>query len=367
MFEDLTENITQGNLYRLAGRTDDVCTFDLREGSASYLKFGPTLTVELVYTQEERKQLEKDIAALDKKAMVKAKGLLLKDDAIKIDLIKTGIPIQDIISATALHFTPEQNTYTSTDKRKLDVLVIPYEPSRAIDEIDWWYGFMCRRKGAGDILMPEWELDYLACKSLSTDELTEEESILAHNPNVVFHKLRWKDEMGIITKDEKKVFQELKKDRIAKRLDVLKDELKKVGIPFNKFRKDYKDQAVFILNRLFSFCDHSLNSIGKYPLYMDFRSFLHIYLRHVEDVNMGAQMAQKDKFQLYEKDILLMIEHVMHELNTEYQLYRESQSNTQFRKYGDEAIYCMGDYYELSVDKDGRLETFYKASRNKKR
>jgi len=33
LFEVIDKNITQGRLYMLAGKTDDVCTLDLREGS----------------------------------------------------------------------------------------------------------------------------------------------------------------------------------------------------------------------------------------------------------------------------------------------------------------------------------------------
>ena len=99
---------------------------------------------------------------------------------------------------------------------------------------------------------------------------------------------------------------------------------------------------------------------------MDFRSFLHIYLRHVDIVNMGDQLAKKDKFQLYEKDVMHMIEHVMHELNDDYQKFREENPDKKYRRIGDNAIYCRGDYYEVYVGTDGRLESFYKASREGK-
>ena len=96
---------------------------------------------------------------------------------------------------------------------------------------------------------------------------------------------------------------------------------------------------------------------------MDYRSFVHIYMRHVDDVNMGAQLAQKDKFQLFEKDVMYMIEHVMHELEKDYQQFRDANPDKKYRRAGNMAFYCFGDYYEVFVDKDGRLESFYKASR----
>ena len=101
-------------------------------------------------------------------------------------------------------------------------------------------------------------------------------------------------------------------------------------------------------------------------MYMDFKSFLHIYLRHVDIVNIGNQLAQKDKFQLYEKDVLIMIDHVMRALNDEYQKFREDNPEKKFVRKGEMAYYCRGDYYEVYVDKDGRIETLYKASRKGK-
>lgn len=366
-FEELFEkDITQCNLYRIAGKTDDVCTFNLRENSESFLEYGDSVTVELVYTQDERRKLEQDDTALDQKTKVTVRDIVQSDRCKSLKLNNDGLPLRDIIHATVLHYTPPNNTFTSKEKRSLDVLSIPYKSSGGLHEIDWWYGFLCKRKEDGDQLMPEWEADFLACKSLSTDQLTNEEKVLIKRPRVMIHTLQWKQELGIITKDEYNQLSNLRRDMISERLDILKKELSRVGVSYSKFLKDYKKQALFIFERLIRFHDLSLNSTGRYPIYMDFKSFLHIYLRHVDEVNMGEQLAQKDKFQLYEKDIILIIKHIMHQLDDEYQSFREKNPLSVFRKTGKNAIYCKGDYYELYVDKNGRLETFYKASRSGK-
>ena len=169
-----------------------------------------------------------------------------------------------------------------------------------------------------------------------------------------------------MSEKESRIFNTLKQKRNLERVDILDKELKKIGIPFKKFCKDYPEQAKFIYMKLQTFNDRSFNTTGKYPLYMDFRSFVHIYLRHVDMLSMGSQMAQKDKFQLYEKDVVYMIEHVMHELNDDYQKFREENPDKKYKRIGDHAIYCQGDYYELFVGTDGRLESFYNASRDGK-
>lgn len=374
LFEVIDKNITQGRLYMLAGKTDDVCTLDLREGSEIYEVFGPKITVEFVYTQKERRMLEEDCCSLDEIPNIKAKGLVFlfgKGKNKKELLLKEGIPVKDIVSAFTIHYTPENNTFTNSDKRSLDVLEVPFEPYGNGDDIGWCYGFLCRLKEDGVGLMPEYENEYLACKYiLEKDNLTAEEKNIINkeygnvgNPDVAYHILFWRKAAGVISDKDSKFFDELKQKRNLKRVEMLDKELKKIGVPFHKFCKEYPEQAEFLHTKLQTFTDRSFNITGKYPLYMDFQSFVHIYLRHVDIMNMGSQMAQKDKFQLQEKDVLLMIDHVMHELNNDYQVYREANPQGKFVRRGEQAYYCRGDYYEVYVGADGRLESFYKASR----
>ena len=376
MFEYITENITQGRLYEFAGRTDDVCTLDLREGSEVFELFGPKVTVEFVYTQEERRKLEADLTSLDNVPNVKAKGLVFlfgkgKDKADY--LLSTGIPIKDFVSAFVLHYTPDNNTFGNSEKRSLKITEVPFKAYGGGRDIGWMYGFMCRKKKDGIGFMPDDEDRYIAYRFiLDRDKMSEEERYKVFDKdghiamtNVGYHYLKWGEEAGFLGEKDKEILGELKRRRTHERLGILKEELKKAGISFNLFRGNYKEQAMFFIQKLFTFHDKSFNILGKHSLYMDYRSFVHIYMRHVEDVNMGEQLAQKDKFQLYEKDVMYMIDHVMHELEKDYQQFRDANPDKKYKRTGDKAFYCLGDYYEVFVDKDGRLESFYKASRKK--
>lgn len=375
MFEYLTDSITQGSLYASAGRRDDVCTLDLREGSEVYELFGPKVTVELVYTQEERRKLNTDLTSLDNNPNVKAKGLvfLFNKGKDKADyLLNIGIPIKDIVAAFILHYTSDNNTFGNNEKRSLKITEVPFKAYGGGRDIGWVYGFMCRRKKDGIGFMPDDEDRYTAYRFiLDRDTMSEEERQKVFDKdghivmsNVGYHYLKWGEEAGLLGNKDKELLRELKRRKIHERFEVLKDELKKAGISFNLFRGNYKEQAMFFLKKLFTFYDRSFNVLGKHPLYMDYRSFVHIYMRHVEDVNMGAQLAKKDKFQLYEEDVMYMINHIMHELEKDYQQFRDSYPDKKYRRTGSKAFYCIGDYYEVFVDKDGRLESFYKASRN---
>ena len=349
MFEYITENITQGRLYEFAGRTDDVCTLDLREGSEVFDLFGPKVTVEFVYTQEERRILEAELTSLDNVPNVKAKGLVFlfgkgKDKADY--LLSTGIPIKDIVSAFVLHYTPDNNTFGNNEKRSLKITEVPFKAYGGGRDIGWMYGFMCRKKKDGIGFMPDDEDRYTAYRFiLDRDKMSEEERYKVFDKdghiamtNVGYHYLKWGEEAGFLGEKDKEILGELKRRRTHERLGILKEELKKAGISFNLFRGNYKEQAMFFIQKLFTFHDKSFNILGKHPLYMDYRSFVHIYMRHVDDVNMGEQLAQKDKFQLHEKDVMYMINHVMHELEKDYQQFRDANPDKKYKRTGDKAF-----------------------------
>lgn len=376
MFETISEKITQGGLYELAGRTDDVCTLDFIDGSDSFEQYGSQITVEFVYTQKERKALKEDITSLDSVPNIKVKGLWFsyENGRERIEELKNvEIPVKEIRSAMVLHYTSQNNTYGNPEKRSLNILEIPFTPYGGGRDIGWIYGFMCRRKADGIGFMPDDEDLFTAYRFiLDRDKMSEEEKQKVIDKdghivmsNVGYHYLSWGEEAGLLKEKDKELLSELRKRKVNERFEILKDELKRAGISFNQFRSKYKEQALFFLQRLFSFHDKDFNVLGKHPLYMDYRSFVHIYIGHVADVNMGEQLAHKDKFQLFEKDVMHMIRHVMHELNNDYQKFRENNPDQKFRRTGDMAFYCQGDYYEVFVAPNGRLESFYKATRGK--
>lgn len=362
---------SQEQLYNYGGRYDSVFTLTFRDESESSHIFGPMITVCFEYSMEERKALEKDSSALNDNTYVKAELLCKLLGRCKKE--KILINTSDIIAMTVLPSMEDNNTYVSREKRSLNVIEIPFESEGGGDDIYLSYGLLCHLKQDGIGLMPEYEYEFLACKYLlDKDKLTEEEKKQIYNeygrvgnPNIAYRILFWRKAAGQLNEKESRIYNILKEKRDLERVRILDQELKRIGIPFNKFCKDYPEQAHFIYEKLQTFNDRSFNTTGRFPLYMDFKSFLHIYLRHVDILNMGSQLAQKDKFQLYEKDVLMMIDHVMRALNDEYQIYREANPDKKFVRKGDMAYYCRGDYYEVYVDNDGRLETIYKASRNK--
>ncbi len=100
-------------------------------------------------------------------------------------------------------------------------------------------------------------------------------------------------------------------------------------------------------------------------LYCNFDTFLHVYLRHVKELKVDNQFGDRDKFQLKEENVMDVMGHVMRSLNDEYQLYKEQSPNGRFFRKGAMAYYYNGDYYNVVVNADGSISTFYKGSGDK--
>lgn len=175
----------------------------------------------------------------------------------------------------------------------------------------------------------------------------------------------WKHNAGIITEEETISLSELKKERLEKRMTLLRCYLKDIGLSLMKLQQEYPQQALLILEKVITFNDRNFNVSGEYPLFMNFESLLHIYFRHTDEMNISPQFADRDKFQLEEKDILLVMGVVMWALNDEYQAFKKKNPEGRFFRSGNMAYYLNGDYYHVNVNADGSVSTFYKGTGKK--
>lgn len=137
-----------------------------------------------------------------------------------------------------------------------------------------------------------------------------------------------------------------------------------MGLSWEKLAEISKDKALLLYKKVTTFREVRYNVTGKNLLYCNFDSFLHVYLRHVEDLKVSNQFENRDKFQLHEEDVMMVMGHVMEALNDEYQKYKNEHPDGRFYRAGKMAYYYNGDYYNVYVNSDGSISTFYKGSGN---
>lgn len=358
---------TQEEIYAYAGAKDCVATLTLSQESARV--YGESLTVAFVYYQKERIALEKDKTTLNDISNVKAKELLGElDSSLHAQLLKDGVPTKDIVEMLVGPETEDQNTYTSSHLRKPKVLEIPFESKGNGDDIRFMYGALCHFISDGIELTPEEQNEYLAYKIvLEPEKLTEKEKAEIFDENgkivnqeVAYFWLMWKNNAGQLTEKNKEDLMQLVKNRIANRFELADKELENMGLSLDKLVKNYPEKANLLISRIINFHERRYNIVGKHLLYMSFKSFLHIYLRHVKELTVENQFGERSKFQLAEKDLNATMNIVLDALNDEYQKYKDEHPNNRFFRKGNMAYYYNGDYYDIDILPDGQIGSFYK-------
>lgn len=365
--EKYIANYTLEKIYDLVGRKDYSSTITFRPNSLSARQYGNTLTLVFQYTQQERKELESNIknGNIGKHGYAKARCLLfdLPDDK-RNSIEKVGINTKDISNITWYAGTKPQNTYGSTEKRETQTMIIGQEVSTYNNCLQWIYNTLKLYKEKGIGLCPEEINRYLAYKLIiEPAEVTKEESSMIYNENdiinddIAYVYLGFKCLTLAITKEEFGKYMKLWQEHYSKRIAILEREL---GISIEKLKEKEPEKAEFLINAVCSFHEKRYNNIGKFPLYLDLEGFLHIYLRHVEDLQFDSKFTQKDKFQLYIKDIEIVMAHVLHEINSDYQVFKTEHPDKRYGKYGLQSRYYLGDYYTVFVNENGSIGSFFK-------
>lgn len=360
-------------IYLVAGRLDLVATLTLKDNSPSCVKYDKEMTVVFQYTQREREEMDKQLEEGQKThGIIKAKALnygipitLPESDEMKYVEINS----EDIENVFVLHFRLNNNTFHSKEKRELDKMIIEVDSDPDDCHYDWYYVFEKNRvEEQGIILSPEERYAYLAMKLFyeagSITEL-EKKEIFAHgrslNEHVGFHYYSILDKKKLEISDASiKSLSKLFLKRTGERAMAVNKYLMEAGSSINKLIQANTKIFQKLLLAAVGFKQQRLNISGKYPIYLDIDSFLHILTRHVEDFKFNEHHANKDNFQWSEGDVMTVIKKVVNIIDEEYQSYRMEHPDRKYSKYGNQSIYFEGDYYTLHIDLNGRMETFYK-------
>jgi hypothetical protein len=105
--------------------------------------------------------------------------------------------------------------------------------------------------------------------------------------------------------------------------------------------------------------DEEVLSIGKFPIpiYWNFKSYLHIYLRHCEELQPDGQFKAKTPFAYTQKDIRRILKIAVNKLIDKIQSRLSKGSD--FRTYDEKSLYFNGNYYSLRIESNGRVDSFY--------
>ena len=363
---------TVERIYELVGKNDYVANITFRKDSNGYQKYGDMITIQLIYTQFEREKLDERVkqGAPYVHGKIKAKDLIyqLTEEQNK-ELQHEGINTHDIIDIMYLPST--QNTFHKQEKKTLNKHIIEFKPLAKGGDLGWMFGFHKKLVNENVGLSPNERVFYLAAKVLfEPEELNESEKTEIFGDkelmkeSIEFEYLKMKEMCETLNNDEAQKIKSFKLSHINNRKDKLDTYLKQAGSSLRKLSQENIEQASMMLDKTLRFKERRLNVMGEFPIYIDIDSFLHIYLRHVEEFKVNQHFEHKDNFQFSEDDIFLVMNNIIKVIEDEYQVFRKNNPSTRFSKYGKQSMYFQGDYYTFHIEPNGRISTFHKNRKN---
>ncbi|MFA9390540.1 MAG: hypothetical protein ACERKD_12060 [Prolixibacteraceae bacterium] len=362
------EDYTLEEIYIIAGREDKTVLIQFKSGSDSYIKYGKSILGVFVYTQKEREEMDVLVknGPFNKNGLARVKYLEYNLPSNKVaDLLSNGVPSSDISEIVYSKFAAT-NSFHSNSKRMVKKLEIKTTGEPKGGDLDWMYGFNKKLISDGVILSPRERSFYLAGKLYyepeSLDESDNEEIYKEDiiDPTVEYEYLVIKFMKEEIGDEENSRLNQLIKQRANSIFEKLNGYLIEAGSSYKKLVKNNMGKAIELATKAMFFTERRLNIGGKLPVYVDLDSYFHVFMRHVEEFKINKQFEHKDNFQWSIDDVFFVMEKVVHEIDDEYQAYRNSNINDRFSKYGPQSVYFEGDYYTLHIEKDGRISTFHK-------
>lgn len=154
-------------------------------------------------------------------------------------------------------------------------------------------------------------------------------------------------------------FNTLLSERTSDRKEILRQELKKsTKKTLEEFSVEYPDIYIKLENIILTFEDETIE-LNKtvVPIYWDLKSFLHIYLRHCEELQIEGHFKTKTKFQYTQTNIKSVLSIVVDKLSNK--INTRLLEGNDFRSFGDKSLYFNGNHYTIRIEKTGRIDSFF--------
>lgn len=357
-------------LYTMYGQYDKYISIEFHKFSESAQKYGRNIAGIIAYRKSEREGFEE---AIYQENVPRTNGLVKIDCSNfenltkeqKAELIENGFKSGDVYEILASDF-PKEKLYNQAGRKEIETINVnfdptDFDPNRAYS---WLYS---RRIKNGDVLITEeWAKFcgitlFLEPESEKFDLMKEKafEESGEKKPLVRFYELEAKFYASDITKEELLEFNEFLRARKNERTDLLKIELKRsTNKSLEQFIQEYPDIYKELRQPILQFENESLEYHEMVtPIYWDFEAYLHIYLRHCDELGIEGHFENKTKFQYDQKDIKRILKIAIEKLKP--QINEKLKEGKEFRVYGDRTLYFNGNHYSLHILNNGRVAAFH--------
>ena len=365
---NLLRRWSKERIYVEIGRYDFTVTVVLKNDSESYKKYGKMITGQIYYTKKERQLLKTKINGGVKNETdgnVLITTLLREnftDSQIK-QLATNGFKNTDIADLSYYRYK-HNPTYFKKKEKKLEKPITLKVPGGIsyLESYQMSYRLFKRRINEDDHLI---EFEKLKMMAIKTTLKIKEDDPKYNFDHLVLERIAdynfmvediqlWigKIEMysDIVLKEKSEVVKKIvdyefiraginpdKPSEIAKYLGLYSG-LLQIGMM-------YTDEIVLY---------------GTTPkVVLDFKGFMHVAFRHCNVCNIGTNNIAKSRIPYELADLKGLIKSCLHLLEDEINDHFKTHPNKRFSRFGDMLIRYNGDYYEIHINTDGIIETFY--------
>lgn len=365
-------NFSNEELYAMYGQYDTNITVNFAYGSAAYQVFGRSLMGTIIYTEEQRRELEQAIRA-DQPARTDAKVRLLPSTIEELteaqyeQAERYGFACSDIYEVLSFN-RPRNNAFTQKGEKKIEnTIVVNFDARRnELNRIS--YGFLNSRFSRGEPLSPSEVNKFLGLRKyfgLPNDEAPYA-ALDFNGDDVNYYALNAKLVDLTIEGDDMKAFAELMAKRYLAREKLIQAEINRSGEKLEVVAKKYGDELKNLRKACHGF-EEKVMLYGKHLVYLDLERFLHIYARHVTETLVGENFVGKTVFQYQYDDIMRIIRTVVGSEKEAIQEHLAAASGKNFVRMGKRSIYHDGHYYRVEIEPGGRLLTFHPYNNNEER
>lgn len=359
-------------LYAMYGQYENkYLSIEFHKFSNTAQKFGRNIGGTIKYAKSEREDLEKTIAGEN---VPRTNGLVKfdasNDDKLsaeqKKELIENGFISGDIYQVSASDYPVLKSFNQSGVKEIPHTIEVKFDPTDTDINHTYLYLFSQRINNGGQLIPEEWaKFCGIGLNFEPSSAESEFIKLLAFDkdgnkkPLVRFYELEAKFYSKEISKEELAEFGTFLKQRRIDRTELIKIELKSsTNKTLEKFKEDYPEIFKSVEKSIVQFDTETLvyHKTVK-PIFWDYKSFLHIYLRHCDELEIEGHFENKTKFQYTQKDIrrilIIAIENLADKINERLSVGKE------FRIWGDKSLYFNGNHYSLHILENGRVAAFH--------
>jgi hypothetical protein len=329
------------------------------------------------YSPDEIRSLEslrnqENITRTEKRIRFVPSELHEINDDLRTFLDREGFLCSDICLISARNF-PKENRYTVKGEKEIPNTIPITIDMAGIDTDMLTLGMLKSRIREGYQLRNfEWDEYYGLMFYYQQDTVIEKKEIYANyekkelQPEIKYHFLMTKYLNSNASEDEVKELISLGQKKNKIKVHLLLEEFKRSSEKVKDIAKSYNDTVSLIIALMIRFEDEILVPY-QFSIWWDFDRFVHIYLRHVKETQVGERFQGKSIFQYKFKEIKRLISIVVGTIYEEIVEHFKNNPAKVFFRMGERAVHYDGHFYRIDIEPSGRLIEFHPYNDDKER